>query len=85
QSLQQQAQAMVTSVSVFRTAAADAPVVSVATAAASRATVVASLASRPALAPMAARPAPQIAAATPAKAPKTTKTTTADDEEWAAF
>ena len=34
---------------------------------------------------MAARPAQQIAAATPAKATKTTKTTTADDEEWAAF
>ena len=85
QSLQQQAQAMVASVSVFRTAAADAPAVTVATAAASRATVVASLASRPALAPMAARPAQQIAAATPAKATKAAKTTTADDEEWAAF
>ena len=89
QSLQQQAQAMVASVSVFRTAAADAPAVTVATAAASRATVVASLAPRPALAPMATMPAQQIAAATPAKATKTTKTTTetttADDEEWAAF
>ena len=85
QSLQQQARAMVASVSVFRTEPGDSTAVPEAAeavkaaVAAPRATATAPLASPPVLAPIAARPAKT---ATPAQV---SRTATADDEEWAAF
>ena len=85
QSLQQQARAMVASVSVFRTAPGDSTAVpevaetAKAAVAVPRATAAAPLASPPVLAPIAARPAKT---ATPAQV---SRTATADDEEWAAF